>query len=67
MYMKYKRRNMKHEVSCFFFMYGCVTERDIHLQLKNYRARTGECFVTAGDALHPDGEGAISCSTGILK
>lgn len=66
MYRKHKKRNKKHEVSCFL-MYLCITEGGFHLQIKNNRARTSERFVTAGDALHPDGEGAISCSTGILK
>lgn len=42
-------------------------KKDIYLQIKNNRARAGECFVTAGDTLHPDGEGAISFATGILK
>lgn len=42
-------------------------ERDAHLQVKDNRARTGERFVAAGDALHPDGECAIPCPTGILK
>lgn len=66
MYMKHKQRNSKHEVSCFL-MCLCITEGGFHLQIKNNGARTSERFVTAGDALHPDGEGAISCSTGILK
>lgn len=42
-------------------------ERDVHLKVKDNRARTGECFVAAGDTLHPDGECAISSPTGILK
>lgn len=42
-------------------------ERDVHLQIKDNRARTGERFVAAGDALHPDGECAISSPTVILK
>lgn len=66
MYMKHKKRNNKDEVSCFL-MYLCITEGGFHLQIKNNGARTSERFVTAGDALHPDGEGAISGSTGILK
>lgn len=54
-------------LSCFVYIAGSVMERGIHLQVKDNRARTGEGFVTAGDTLHPDGEGAVSSSTGILK
>lgn len=62
----HKRRNWKHEV-CFFIYRWMCGERDVHLQVKDNRARTGERFVAAGDALHPDGECAISGPTGILK